>query len=83
MVYNQEIVPPALRGAMSGATTMAAGLSWGSVAFGGGYLAAALGYRSLFLTGASVTAAGALLFWTYFRIPRGEFARRPAPETVA
>jgi hypothetical protein len=34
---------------------------------------AALGYRSIFLMGAGITAIGALLFWAYFRVPRGEF----------
>jgi len=77
-VYHQEIVSPGWRSAMSGATTMAGGLSWSAMALGGGYLITALGYRSLFLTGAGLTAAGALLFWAYFRVPRGELARASA-----
>jgi MFS family permease len=76
-VYTQEIVAPAWRGAMSGATVMAVGLSWSAIALGGGYIITTLGYRNLFLIGAGLTAAGALLFWAYFlRRPRGEFARR-------
>lgn len=75
-VYSQEIVPPNAWAIMSGATAMAAGLSWSLVAFGGGYLVEALGYRSLFLSGAILSAAGGGLFWAYFRTPRGEFARR-------
>jgi len=81
-VYHQEIVSPGWRAAMSGATTMAAGLSWSAMAFGGGYLITALGYRSLFLTGAGLTVAGALLFWAYFRVPRGELASHSAPDTA-
>jgi predicted MFS family arabinose efflux permease len=81
-VYHQEIVSPGWRAAMSGATTMAAGLSWSVMAFGGGYLITALGYRSLFLTGAGLTVAGALLFWAYFRVPRGELASRSASGTA-
>jgi len=65
-VYSMELVRPAWRAAMSGATTMAVGLSWAAIAWGGGYLIAALGYRSLFLSGAGLTGAGALLFWAYF-----------------
>jgi MFS family permease len=73
-IYHQEIVSPGWRAAMSGATTTMAGLSWSATAFGGGYIITALGYRSLFLTGAGLTVAGALLFWAYFRVPRGELA---------
>jgi len=79
-VYHQEIVSPGWRAAMSGATTMAVGLSGAAMALGGGYLITALGYHSPFLTGAGLTAAGALLFWAYFRVPRGEFASRSAPD---
>ena len=73
-VYTQEIVPPESRALMSGATTMASGLSTSAMAFGGGYLIAALGYPGLFLTGAGLAGFGALLFWTYFRVPRGGLA---------
>ena len=82
MVYHQEIVAPGWRPTASGAVNMALGLSFSAMALGGGYLIGALGYRSLFLTGAGVTAAGALLFWAYFRVPRGELARGPAPEEM-
>jgi MFS family permease len=80
MVYHQEIVAPGWRATASGAVMMAVGLSYSAMALAGGYLIGALGYRSLFLTGAGLTAAGALLFWAYFRVPRGELARGPAPE---
>jgi MFS family permease len=81
-VYHQELVAPVWRGAISGATTMAAALSWAGMAYGGGYLIIALSYSSLFLTGAGLTIAGTLLFWAYFRVPRGEFARSSAPVTA-
>jgi MFS family permease len=74
-VYQMEIISPDWRAAMSAATTMALGLSWGLVALGGGYMIARLGYRSFFLMGAGLSAAGALFFWGYFRTPRGEFAK--------
>ncbi len=69
------------RALMNGATNMTLGLSWSAMSLGGGYIAAGLGYPTLFLTGAAVTVAGALLFWAYFRVPRGEFARAAAPDT--
>jgi predicted MFS family arabinose efflux permease len=72
MVYQMELIPPGWRAAMSGATTLAAGLSWAGIAWGGGYVIAALGYRSLFLASAGLTAVGALLFWVCFRLPRSD-----------
>jgi MFS family permease len=78
MVYSQEIVGARWQGAMSAATTMAIGISWSLMAFGGGYVIALFGYPTLFLIGALLTALGSLLFWGYFRSPRGEFARQPA-----
>jgi predicted MFS family arabinose efflux permease len=70
-----EIVSSDWRPVMSAATTMALGLSWGLVSLAGGYVITILGYRSFFLMGAGLTALGATLFWSYFRRPRGEFAR--------
>ena len=59
-VFNQEIVAQKWRTAISGAATMAIGLSWTSMALLGGYVVTALGYRSFFLASAGLTIAGAL-----------------------
>jgi Na+/melibiose symporter-like transporter len=75
-VYSQEIVAPNWWSTISGALNMGAGLSISVMALGGGYAIASLGYRALFLTGASLTAVGALIFWLYARVPRGELARQ-------
>jgi predicted MFS family arabinose efflux permease len=75
MTFTQELVSPDWRPLMSGANSMTWGLSSAIVAFAGGYVIAGLGYRSFFLMAAAITAVGALLFWAYFRVPRGEFAR--------
>jgi MFS family permease len=78
-VYAMEVVSHTWRTAMSGAVMMAQGLGFSAVALCGGYAITALSYSSLFLTGAGLTAMGAMLFWAYFlRAPRGEFARRSA-----
>jgi MFS family permease len=77
-VYSQEIVTPVWRPAMSGALTMGSGLSASAMAYAGGYLITALGYPGLFLTGAGLTVAGALLFWAHVRAPRGDPARPTA-----
>ena len=81
-VFSQEIVSPGWRALTSGAVNMAWGLSSSIVSFGGGYVIAGLGYRSFFLMTAGLSLAGALLFWTYFRVPRGELAGGRAVETV-
>ena len=74
-VFGQETVPPGWRAVMSGASMAAMGLSSSFVSFGGGYVIASLGYPVFYLIGAGLTAAGALLFWAYFRVPRAELAR--------
>jgi MFS family permease len=75
-VYGQEIVSPSWRPVMSGAIWMGGGLGGSSLLIGGGHIITALGYGSLFLTAAGLTCAGAILFWAYFRVPRGELAHR-------
>lgn len=80
IVYFLEIVPPARRATVSGVTEMAAGLCFTAVAFGGGYMIAALGYQALFLTGAALTAISALAFWLAFR--RHEPRPEPAIATT-
>jgi predicted MFS family arabinose efflux permease len=66
IVFQMEQVPMRWRATMAAAGTMAVGLSMSAVAFGGGYVIAALGYRELFLLGAATTTAGALLFGAAF-----------------
>jgi MFS family permease len=74
MVFFLELVPPSRRALVSGVTEMAGGLTFTVLTFGGGYLIALVGYRSLFLTGAGLTLLSALVFWLAFR------NARPAPE---
>ena len=69
IAFHQESVRPRWRAAISGATTMAAGLGSAAAAFGGGYLVTAAGYRGLFLVGAAVSLVGILIFWAYFIAP--------------
>lgn len=67
LVFFLELVPPARRSLVSGVTEMAGGLCFTALTFGGGYMIALLGFRSLFLTGAALTALSALVFWGAFR----------------
>jgi MFS family permease len=71
IVYFLELVPPAQRATVSGLTEMAAGICFTAMTFGGGYMIAAFGYRSLFLLGAVLTGLSALVFWRSFRSPDG------------
>ncbi len=75
-IFQMESVGPEWRTYMAGAASMATGLSWGLMSVGGGYAVDAIGYRGLFLIGATITATGALLFWTLF-------IRRPDSPTFA
>ncbi len=68
MIYTMEVVSPDQRGVASGAGEMAGGFSFTFMALGGGYLISALGYQSLFLTGAILTGIGAFAFWLNLRI---------------
>jgi len=81
-VFGLELVSPRWRLAMSGALMLGVGLSTTAIALGGGYAITALGYRAMFLGAAGVSAMGALLFWAYFRVPRGEFLKRSVGDTV-
>ena len=78
-VVNLEIVPASWRGLTSGVVSMSMGLGFTSMSLGGGYLIPALGFPGLYLLAALITAASALIFWLYFRFPRGEY-RQPSEE---
>lgn len=80
-VVHLEIVPASWRGLTSGVVSMSMGLGFTSMSLGGGYLIPALGFPGLYLLAALITAVSALIFWYYFRVPRGEY-RVPAEESA-
>ena len=79
-VFSQELVSKRWRTAMASAFMMGAGLAYSGVSLLGGFVIVGSGYRVLFLLAATLSAAGALLFWAYFRVPRGEMVRLPTSE---
>ena len=82
-VVHMEIVPANWRGVTSGMVAMSMGIGYTSMAFAGGYLIPAVGFSGLYLLAAGLVALGALVFWLYFRVPRGEYLTRvagPVPE---
>ena len=79
-VFSQELVSERWRTAMASAFMMGAGLAFSGVSLFGGFVIVGSGYRALFLLAATLSAAGALLFWAYFRVPRGEMVRLPTSE---
>jgi MFS family permease len=78
-VFSQELVAPRWRATIASAFMMGAGLAFSIASLLGGYAIVNFGYGLLFLTGAALIAAGGLIFWFFFRIPRGEFAHQPVP----
>lgn len=67
LVYFLELVPEGARPTTAGVLEMAAGVCFTLVTFGGGLLIARLGYSSLFLAAAALTALSAASFWLLFR----------------
>jgi MFS family permease len=80
-VFSQELVTPNWRATMASAFMMGAGLAFSGTSLAGGYLIATLGYGALFLTTIGLLVAGALAFWLFFRVPRGELAHGSVPES--
>jgi predicted MFS family arabinose efflux permease len=74
-VYRMEIVSPRWRALMNGSSNMTMGLSWAFMGLGGAHIAENAGYGAVFLLGAMLTTSGALLFWLYDRVPRGQDER--------
>jgi len=66
-VYQMELIETRWRSLAYGAVSMAMGLSFGSASLSGGYIIAAAGYRTLFLLGAGLSTAGAVLMWAILR----------------
>lgn len=73
-VIYMEIVKADWRSLTSGVTSAAMGVGFASMTLGGGYIIEWFGYQSLFFIGAVSVGISALLFWGYFRTPRGEYA---------
>jgi MFS family permease len=73
-VFSQELVAPRWRSTMASGFMLGAGLAFAAISLVGGYAIVALGYRTLFLVAAGLTAAGGIFFGLYFRKPRGLLA---------
>lgn len=80
--FSQELVLPAWRTILSGALITALGVSIAAVAYGGGYVISAWGYPTLFAAGSGFSLAAALLFFAYFRRPRGRLAHQPVAKVM-
>jgi MFS family permease len=77
-VYSQSVVSAGWRSVISGALSTASGLGIAVSSVGGGIMIGTLGYRPFFGVSAALTLMGVLIFWSYFRVPRGEFAHEEA-----
>ncbi len=76
-VFQMELVDAEWRALTYGVTSMAMGLGFGSLSLVGGYIIAALGYRSVFLIGAGLDFVAALVLWAVLRKQKG-LAQQPA-----
>jgi MFS family permease len=88
IVYSQSVVRPEWRSMTSGALSMASGLGIAATSLGGAALIGSLGYRAFFGISAALTLGAVLIFWGYFRVPRGEYGSAavdsgpPQPESM-
>ncbi|CAN5804416.1 hypothetical protein BH10CHL1_BH10CHL1_48360 [soil metagenome] len=69
-VYQMEMVERHWRALAYGIVSMAMGFTFATVSLGGGYMATAWGYRSLFLLGVGTSIVGAALMWGMQRQPK-------------
>ena len=69
--HGQELVSPGWRPIMGGALAAAMGIGTGAIGIGGGFLIDGWGYQPLFLLGAGLAFAGAILFVWRFRLKNG------------
>jgi MFS family permease len=75
LVYSQGVVKSEWRSLISGALSMANGFGIAATSLGGSAIIGALGYRSFFGVSAALPLGAVVIFWGYFHVPRGEFAR--------
>jgi predicted MFS family arabinose efflux permease len=72
-VLQMEMAAPEQRALISGVGAMSMSLGFGTVSFGGGYVVAAVGYRRLFLIGAGLATASAIIMSVLLhRLKQGE-----------
>ena len=66
-VFQMELVDAQWRSLAYGAVSMGMGFSFGLISLLGGYIIAAVGYRSLFALGVGLCLAGTVLMWGVLR----------------
>ena len=80
-LFTQELVAPRWQATISSAFMLGSGVAFAALSLAGGYTIVTLGYRALFLAAAGLVVAAILVFQFYFRVPRGEMARRTLPDS--
>jgi len=66
-IFQMEQVNSRWRSLAYGVVSTAMGLGYGTISLLGGYVAAAAGYRSLFLLGVGLSTTGAAVLWVFLR----------------
>ena len=70
-LFHQSITNPRWRSTVSGATSMAASISYSAIAWGGGYIILLHGYDDLFLLSSLITICSLVPFWYLLGSARG------------
>lgn len=81
-VFQMELVDAEWRALTYGITSTAMGLGFGTLSLAGGYIIAALGYRSVFLIGAGLEIVAAVVLWAILRKQRDAVVAT-SPEPVS
>jgi MFS family permease len=81
-IFMMAVIAHRWRPTMTAWLTMGSGSSGAAVGLAGGFAIGALGYASFFLTGAGLTALGALLLWAVFRARRAHLANAADADLV-
>ena len=77
-LFSQEVVPARWRTTTSAVLTIGLALGWASTAAAGGFLIRSAGFSSLFLLGAGLALAAAVLMLGYQRARAGRMRLAPA-----
>ncbi|MFP3897556.1 MAG: MFS transporter [Anaerolineales bacterium] len=81
-VLQMEMAEPEQRSLISGVGAMAMSLGYSTVSFGGGYVAATVGYRRLFLVGTGLAIASAIVMALLLRRVKKEETEKVVSDDV-
>jgi hypothetical protein len=78
LVYIMGLVSRKQQAIMSGTGEMAGGISFSTMALGGGIILSLFSFRDLFLLGSGLTLFGTVIFWAHHRLTLPKPKIKPA-----